>query len=72
MKRYIYAMLMRPPEPGALPKENLVEVNFERRVVGGRQTWGTAIYSKPITQKDELHYDMKLIGFSSDLWREEK
>ena len=40
MNEYRYMMLMRPPVPGAIPREGLVEVLDRESWRNGRHYWG--------------------------------
>ena len=55
-----YALLMRPPAPGALPGNGLIHVSFmPGKTASGHHYWGIAHYDRQLT-KDELeHYDME-------------
>lgn len=57
--RVRYAMLMRPPYPGALPKDGLIEVDFNEFKLNGWHCWGTAVYGRELTEEEMLHYDME-------------
>ena len=60
MDKHTYMTLFRPPMPGAIPKENLLEVESfdERKPCGGKMAWGTATYSKPLTDKQISDYEL--------------
>ena len=59
---YEYACMYRPPSPGAIPRDGLVEVNHNRQaVVRGRGIWGSATYDRELTAKETNDYELKLI-----------
>ena len=59
-ERHCYAMLMRPPAPGALPWEGLVNVDMnEGEMVSGHHYWGIAVYDRNLTKEELEHYDME-------------
>ena len=53
---YKYLLLMRPPQPGALPRDGLIYSEFKTGY--SRKThhhyWGYAIYNRELT-KEEIH-----------------
>lgn len=69
---YCYAMLMRPPAPGAIPREGLIEaIPFESAVSGsGHRIWGKATYSRELTQKEIDDYELELCGTMHGGWLE--
>jgi hypothetical protein len=54
--RHIYAPRLRPPGPGAIPKDGLVEVRE-----GG--THGIVVYSRALSEKELGEYELNPIGF---------
>lgn len=60
---YMYACLMRPPMPGAIPREGLDYVDFyEGETKDTHQHyWGAAAYTRELTKDEVAHYDLKLI-----------
>ena len=57
---YRYALLMRPPAPGAYPRENLNCVCFEEKPApSGHHSWGWAEYSHPLTEKQISDYELE-------------
>lgn len=59
-KRFAYLCLMRPPAPGAIPREGLDFVDFkEGRSLSGHHYWGRAIYNRELTEDEIKHYDLE-------------
>lgn len=62
MPIYRYAMLQRPPMPGALPRGGLdkVEAFYERQQICGsdRPAWGIAEYTRPLTEEEIEEYEL--------------
>lgn len=60
-ERYGYLCLMRPPMPGAIPRDGLVECDAEEGVsaASGHHYWGRAIYSRRLTDEEVKHYDLE-------------
>lgn len=65
-KSYVYVMRMRPPGPGCQPKEGLIETTDTEIPFHGRQSWGTAIYNRVLTEEEEKHYDMEYLGIAEE------
>ncbi len=57
---WLYLMRMRPPTPGAIPREGLVYANCDDIMVRNRHYWGTAVYNRQLTDEECEHYDMEL------------
>ena len=56
---YPYHCLMRPPMPGAVPKDGLSYVDFrEGKLLDGRHHWGTAVYTRKLTRKEIDDYEL--------------
>lgn len=59
---YRYALLQRPPMPGALPHGGLdrVESFYEKQSVCGldRPAWGVADYTRPLTDEEIANYEL--------------
>lgn len=55
---YVYGTRLRPPDIGCVPKQGLRDVNFEEFTCGSRHYWGTASYSRKLTEEEKTHYDM--------------
>lgn len=64
MSKYIYAMLERPPGPGAQPRDGLVEATEKACFVpcGPEHVhvWGFATYGRELTKEECDHYQMFL------------
>ena len=63
-----YAFLMRPPMPGAMPRDGLIEC---KEICGtapsGHHAWGWADYSRYLTGDEISHYDLEYVmSFHSD------
>lgn len=57
---YGYLCLMRPPYPGAIPKDGLERVDFkEGRAPSGHFYWGRVMYSRELSEEEVKHYDLK-------------
>jgi len=62
MDMYCYAMLMRPPQLGAMPTDGLVSVSCEPVVPpSGHHTWGWIKYNRPLTDKEISDYELEEI-----------
>lgn len=57
-------MLMRLPEPGAMPRDGLVSAEYKPGY--SRQTghhyWGIVVYNRKLTDEEVYHYDLELMG----------
>ena len=63
MHYYRYGTLMRPPGPGAVPREGLdfaIDGGFTNRETG-HYCWGTATYKRPLTDKEIADYELEYI-----------
>ena len=59
-EKYAYLCLMRPPTPGAVPKDGLDSVDFrEGKSLSGHHYWGHAIYNRKLSEKEMDHYDLE-------------
>lgn len=62
IKTYTYAMLQRPPMPGAMPKKGLVEVqSFDKKepvVQINKMAWGILRYDHPLTDREIDDYEL--------------
>lgn len=57
---YPYRCLMRPPDPGAIPKDGLSYVEYkEGWTLCGHHFWGTAVYTRKLTTEEIEHYDLE-------------
>lgn len=55
-----YAALLRPPGPGAVPRDGLLQCGYaEETTPSGRRSWGWAEYSRELAQEEIIHYDME-------------
>lgn len=63
---YRYACLMRPPGPGAVPRDGLVECGYEQDVDPdtGQDYWGWCDYDRPLTKKEISSYELCYLGYS--------
>ena len=61
-KTYVYIMRLRPPGPGCQPNDGLIETTDDEIPFHGRKAWGTARYSRVLTDMEEEHYDMEYLG----------
>ena len=62
MKReYVYGTRLRPPGPGAVPREGLTEVTSEEYRTPDRHYWGTATYDRVLTSEELDAYEMDLL-----------
>lgn len=61
---YRYATLMRPAEPGAVPKEGLWAYEDARGYVlpGKRHAWSIADYSRELTEEEIRDYELAFVG----------
>ena len=59
---YMYYCPMRPPTPGAVPREGLEYANeYDSRCnipFIGRAAWGYAVYSRELTEKEVSDYEL--------------
>ena len=59
-KQWAYLCLMRPPTPGAIPKEGLDFVDFrEGKSLSGHHYWGHAVYNRKLSDEEIYHYDLE-------------
>ena len=57
---YGYLCMMRPPYPGAVPKDGLEKIDFkEGRGRSGHFYWGRAVYSRKLSEEEVRHYDLE-------------
>ena len=58
-REWAYRCLMRPPTPGAVPKEGLDRADYcDGRTQGGHFFWGTVVYTRELSQQETDHYDL--------------
>ena len=60
MKVYRYYCQFRPPMPGAIPRDGLVNIaDFDYpQSFNGISAWGWAEYSRPLTDDEIYHYEL--------------
>ena len=57
---YRYACLMRPPGPGAAPREGMISCSFEPgSAPSGHHHWGVATYNRILTDKEVYNYELE-------------
>lgn len=63
-----YAFLMRPPMPGAMPREGLMECReISGTAPSGHHAWGWAEYNRRLTDEEISHYDLEYVSsYESD------
>jgi len=59
MTEYVYKMILRPPDPGAVPREGLIRVDDVESWKGSRRYWGHAVYDRRLSREETEHYDME-------------
>ena len=58
-----YALLMRPPAPGAMPRDGLLEAKeTEGTAPSGHHAWGWAEYNRLLSEKEKMDYDLEYIS----------
>lgn len=61
---YPYRCLMRPPDPGAVPRDGLEYVDYKAgTTLGGHHFWGTAVYNRELTQQEIADYELEKTCF---------
>lgn len=59
-KEWIYRCLMRPPCPGAVPRQGLDRCDYcDGTTPGGHYFWGTVVYTRPLSEDDVWQYDLE-------------
>lgn len=63
-----YALLMRPPMPGAVPRNGLIECQEIRGVTpSGRAAWGWAEYNRLLSDQEIASYELEyMTSYSLD------
>lgn len=57
-----YATLMRPPMPGAIPREGLLQIkDIEGYTPTKHHAWGWAEYNRYLTEEEIRHYELEYI-----------
>ena len=59
MEEYHYLARMRPPGPGAVPREGLLYANCQERWIGGQHYWGEAVYNRRLPKEEADHYELE-------------
>ena len=53
MENVRYICTMRPPDPGAVPREGLTDASFEEGFTrSGRHFWGIVEYNRHLTEEE--------------------
>ena len=62
MIRVRYALLMRPPVPGAVPRDGLLETKeIEGTAPSGHHAWGWAEYNRFLSEREKADYDLEYV-----------
>ena len=60
MENYRYHCLMRPPAPGAIPINGLLEcIDDEGTSPSGHHTWGLAIYNRKLSKQEVYNWELE-------------
>ena len=62
MKAYVYGTMFREPGPGANPREGLLYCEYEEGIFQGVHYWGSAVYSRRLTNMEVKDYELIYIG----------
>ena len=55
-----YHCMMRPPAPGAIPRDGLKRAECrEGKTISGHHYWGTAIYDRKLTEEEIRDYELE-------------
>lgn len=66
IRKYRYALLMRPPQLGALPIDGLLITSCEPvDTPSGHHSWGWAEYNRMLSPEEIVHYELEYIGTQS-------
>ena len=59
--RYGYLCLMRPPMPGAVPRDGLIQCEDKegRSMESGHHYWGRVVYNRELTEDEVRHYELE-------------
>ena len=58
--RWIYRCRMRPPSPGAVPMDGLINCDFTEKIsLQGNHYWGTVTYNRRLTKKEVAEYELE-------------
>lgn len=61
-KRYVYYMLMRPPMPGSMPIDGLVDLKdfgdkaYVREI--DREAWGKLVYMRKLSDEEVWNWEL--------------
>lgn len=69
MKKFTYYCRLRPPTPGAIPKDGIVEVVDKKIVKNNMKYWGYVTYNRELTKKELYQYDLEKIYTQKELDR---
>lgn len=62
-QEWAYRCLMRPPVPGAIPREGLDRVDYrEGNTLSGHYYYGTVTYTRKLADWEIRHYDLEEIA----------
>ena len=59
---YRYACRLRPPGPGAVPKDGLIYCNCNEIEGYEHHYWGYCEYDHQLSDEDMKHYDLDFVG----------
>lgn len=62
MKKYRYGCRMRPPGPGAVPRDGLIRCVYDYAMWLPDEYWGGVEYNRPLTPEEVDHYDLEDIS----------
>ena len=56
-----YLCLMRPPYPGAVPRDGLVQVDFREgtSMESGHRYWGRVVYNRELSPEEVADYELE-------------
>ena len=60
---YKYLLLMRPPQPGAMPKDGLIYPEFKTGYSrkSHHHYWGFVVYSRELTKEEIFQYELEAV-----------
>ena len=61
MPEYVYKTVLRPPGPGAVPRDGLIRADCVESWQNNRHFWGHAVYNRRLTKEEMEHYDLILV-----------
>lgn len=60
--RWLYRCVMRPPSPGAVPRDGLINCDFTEWVdLHGKHYWGRVVYNRRLTKKEIADYELEYV-----------